>query len=285
MSLTPKDAIVALYKSRSNNGSTDLVRAAYDEALRNFKQELGNSEDFAWLNGQTTMAGVLSVVNQARDKAMPPNSRWPKISAKLDEISSKIVYYGGVLDALSQHHPEYVALAWGAMKFVLMGIINHGELLQKFTQAFVEIGDALNSATCIALIYGTIDIEATISQLYLQIMRFLGKAVTWYTKNPVRRMLSAIGNPWELKYKDCLEGIRTCVAKVNDHALRASYAQLTAVQDDLSAQGIKLDNVQVAVAGLHTNLGEMSKLLEQLLQQVNIGSYSQFKRRLPLLTT
>lgn len=30
------------------------------------------------------------------------------------------MYYGGVLDALSQHHPEYVALAWGAVKFVLM---------------------------------------------------------------------------------------------------------------------------------------------------------------------
>lgn len=66
------------------------------------------------------MEGVLSVVGQARAKAIPVDSRWSKISGKLDEISSRIVYYGGVLDTLAQHHPEYVSLAWGAIKFVLM---------------------------------------------------------------------------------------------------------------------------------------------------------------------
>lgn len=97
-----------------------VAQAAYDEALRNFEQELGNKEDIAWLNGQTTMTGVLSAVRQARSRACPADSKWTKISARLDEISSRIIFYGGVLDALSQHHPEYVGLAWGAIKFVLM---------------------------------------------------------------------------------------------------------------------------------------------------------------------
>jgi hypothetical protein len=30
------------------------------------------------------------------------------------------MYYGKVFDTLAQHHPEYVALAWGAVKLVLM---------------------------------------------------------------------------------------------------------------------------------------------------------------------
>ena len=29
------------------------------------------------------------------------------------------MYYGKVLDMLAQHHPEYVALAWGTVKLVL----------------------------------------------------------------------------------------------------------------------------------------------------------------------
>lgn len=167
---------------------------------------------------------------------------------------------------------------------VRKGIINHGELLHKFAQAFVEIGDALNSATCIALIYGTIDIEATISQLYLQIMRFLSKAVEWYTKSPIRRMLSAIGNPWDLKYKDCLEGIRSCVAKANHHAVRASWAQLRAVHDDFSVQATKLDTVGVVVSGQESKLDEMLKLLQHLLQ-VNSSLYSHSKLRLHPLTS
>lgn len=38
----------------------------------------------------------------------------------LETFSSRLMYYGTVLDVLSQHHPEYVALAWGAVKFVFM---------------------------------------------------------------------------------------------------------------------------------------------------------------------
>lgn len=35
-------------------------------------------------------------------------------------FSSKLTYYGNVLDVLVQHHPEYVSLAWGAFKFLFI---------------------------------------------------------------------------------------------------------------------------------------------------------------------
>lgn len=37
----------------------------------------------------------------------------------LNIFASRVNYYGGVLDTLAQHHPEYVALAWGAIKFLI----------------------------------------------------------------------------------------------------------------------------------------------------------------------
>lgn len=283
------------------DSAATVAQAAYDEALKTFKKELGNSGDTLWLDGQTTMAGILSVVGQARSKAFPENARWSKISEGLDKISSRVIFYGGVLDALSQHHPEYVSLAWGALKFVLMvksnifgaywenfadarkGIINHGELLHKFVQAFVEIGDALNSATCIALLYDTTEIEATTSQLYLQMMRFLGKAVEWYAKHPIRRMLSAIAGPWELKYEDSLEGIRSCATRVKDHAIRASWAELRVVHDSVNIQEVKLDSVGSAVSQLQGRFDEMLKLLQHQLQ-VNISSFRQSMLRRFLLT-
>lgn len=30
------------------------------------------------------------------------------------------MYYGRVFDTLAQHHPEYVALAWGTIKLVFV---------------------------------------------------------------------------------------------------------------------------------------------------------------------
>jgi hypothetical protein len=33
-------------------------------------------------------------------------------------FSSKIMFYASILDVLVQHHPEYVSLAWGAMRFL-----------------------------------------------------------------------------------------------------------------------------------------------------------------------
>jgi acetyl-CoA carboxylase carboxyltransferase component len=38
----------------------------------------------------------------------------------LEKCSSRVMYYGKVFDTLAQHHPEYVALAWGAVKLVLI---------------------------------------------------------------------------------------------------------------------------------------------------------------------
>jgi hypothetical protein len=36
----------------------------------------------------------------------------------LSRFSSRVRYYGNIMDVLVQHHPEYVSLAWGAMKFL-----------------------------------------------------------------------------------------------------------------------------------------------------------------------
>ena len=46
----------------------------------------------------------------------------------INAFASRVTYYGDILDMLVQHHPEYVALAWGAFKFVFVV----GSLLSSF---------------------------------------------------------------------------------------------------------------------------------------------------------
>jgi len=50
------------------------------------------------------------------------------------------MYYGVIMDTLSQHHPEYVSLAWGAIKFLfIVGKISFYYHLVRFSQLAVTI--------------------------------------------------------------------------------------------------------------------------------------------------
>jgi len=67
------------------------------------------------------MKDVFSVVENAKkdyeDKSK--QDKHAEMRQSLERLSARIMYYGKVMDTLAQHHPEYVALVWGAMKFVL----------------------------------------------------------------------------------------------------------------------------------------------------------------------
>lgn len=67
--------------------------------------------------------GSLDELNEAVQKAVEKysaeheNSRLRKW---INKFSQRVMYYGNIMDVVSQHHPEYVSLAWGAMKFVFV---------------------------------------------------------------------------------------------------------------------------------------------------------------------
>lgn len=43
------------------------------------------------------------------------------------QLAERIHYYGNIMDVLSQHHPEFTSLAWGAMK-LLVGVCHSSNL-------------------------------------------------------------------------------------------------------------------------------------------------------------
>ena len=61
------------------------------------------------------------VLRAKRAQSRYDSQRQDNKAAKwLSALSSRIGHYGRVLDVLVQHHPEYVSLAWGAMKFLFI---------------------------------------------------------------------------------------------------------------------------------------------------------------------
>lgn len=61
---------------------------------------------------------VVDAIKDAESKyrGRPTGKAWKWAS----RLSSSIMFYSQVLDALAQHHPEYIALAWGTLKFLFI---------------------------------------------------------------------------------------------------------------------------------------------------------------------
>jgi hypothetical protein len=88
--------------------------------LTRFKTKLTSySTKRAWIDGlkATTLQDLVAEVAKART-IYDDKKKYPKTSKRIVSFSQRIAYYGKVLDVMVQHHPEYVSLAWGSLKFV-----------------------------------------------------------------------------------------------------------------------------------------------------------------------
>lgn len=91
-----------IFKQASNKFSTEMTK---DGKKRDFACSLDTIDD-------VKEAVKSSMARYASNRKVSAASRW------LVCFSQRIKFYGEILDVLAQHHPEYVSLAWGAMKFL-----------------------------------------------------------------------------------------------------------------------------------------------------------------------
>jgi hypothetical protein len=107
------------YTTSSTTNNSDPAREAYTSAVKLFKQNL-TSDDCKriWLDSKTDMQAVQEAVNDAKEKYEERASA--KARKWLTRLSERIMHYGKVMDTLANYNPEYCALAWGTMKFLLM---------------------------------------------------------------------------------------------------------------------------------------------------------------------
>jgi hypothetical protein len=103
----------------SRSTTANSAAGTYQLATLHFGSKLTKDKrkvDFA--NQSTSLQDLEDTVKTARDNYV--SSRNAKVGKWLERFSSRLIHYGNIFDILSQHHPEYVALAWGAMKFLFV---------------------------------------------------------------------------------------------------------------------------------------------------------------------
>ncbi|RDW58186.1 hypothetical protein BP6252_13597 [Coleophoma cylindrospora] len=113
------------------------------------------------------------------------------------------------MDVMVQHHTEYTSLAWGAMKFLFVGVI----------------ADMLPRASLILQLYPTSQMKGIIVGLYAHVLRFLLRAFRWYQESRIKHALHAITRPAELRYDDLLKKISSLSDSMKDLALASSHVE------------------------------------------------------------
>ena len=116
---------------------SDLVENAFAEAKFKFAAVLNpNGQSTNIINSAASLEDVRAVVDQAMHK-YEAGKTGTKAREWLHSFSQRVKLYGTVLDVMVQHHPEYVSLVWGAMKFLFTVGRNSTSLILKIKKLTV----------------------------------------------------------------------------------------------------------------------------------------------------
>ncbi|KAI0437887.1 hypothetical protein F4803DRAFT_565677 [Xylaria telfairii] len=212
---TPRDGIEG--QNRAQN--------AFQETLEAFPFEHPNDkEKLNWIIelGDGTIDSVLASVHEARDAYKTRRGGW-KVRDALVSFSEKVHYYSGIMDALVSHHPEYVALASGAMKFFFVGVLNHQKHITRLCTRLSRIADTLPRAWLIMLLYPTTQNKQIIIDIYSN-----------YQGSKALHVVHAITKPAELQYDDLLATISSLSRSLIENALASSHAEQRDMHTDIT---------------------------------------------------
>jgi len=107
------------YLSSGNNSLPSPAEQAYKEAIATFSLDPRKHGEFNKIQQLSSIAELKKTVDDIRLR-YERRSEDNKIGRWLSKLATRICHYGRIFDVLVQHHPEYVSLAWGAMKFLFV---------------------------------------------------------------------------------------------------------------------------------------------------------------------
>jgi hypothetical protein len=107
------------YLDAQISASTNPAEDAFKEALSVFQLDPRTCARFDRVQQLQSLNDLEIILNKAQSK-YEQQHEGKKVAKSLSQFSSRICHYGQIFDVLVQHHPEYISLAWGAMKFLFV---------------------------------------------------------------------------------------------------------------------------------------------------------------------
>ncbi|KAK3989041.1 hypothetical protein QBC44DRAFT_94922 [Cladorrhinum sp. PSN332] len=211
----------------------DILKHAYDEALQFHCKAFPRNNTVTWLSSPTSIQDVMQVLVETQRRYHSKKlKRWKSVATIITWwklMSSRMMQYEKVIDSVVSSHPEYAALVWGAMKFLLTVTLNHEELSANIARAFAEIAAVLPEAEFLAqTLYPTQRMRNTLANAYVQIIEFCIRATKWYgnvTKSMRKKVFGAVFKTWPLEFHDIRQNIEAQFRRLREQAAIAHQAE------------------------------------------------------------
>lgn len=75
------------------------------------------------------------------------------------------------------------------------------------------------------MLYPTDEMKNAVAILYAHIIKFLQRAGAWFEQGKLKHVVSAITNPYAIRFKDIVEEIEMCARNVDQLAVSSSMAE------------------------------------------------------------
>lgn len=92
------------------------------------------------------------------------------------------------------------------MKFLLTSVLNQEELITQLSKTLTQIALALPRANVKMLLWPTPQIIREVSHLYAYIIKFLQRAISWYSEGRLKHLITAVFRPMPLRFPGCTRG-------------------------------------------------------------------------------
>ncbi|KAJ4858273.1 hypothetical protein T069G_06540 [Trichoderma breve] len=281
METSESSALSAWYISSEASQCTAGAERIFEEALAEFSAEFSkDGKQQQWITDSKygNFESVLASVEEARVyyEERKGNSRLRK---GLLHLSEKLYSYSSIMDVLLPQQPEYSTLAYSAMKFLLLSVINHHKLVSQLCVGLNSIAHVISRAQLIIRLYPTRQIRQVIVEIYVNILKFLLRALSWYRESKMTHMLQSITMPTKLRYGDILATISSLSDTMSKMALDSSHAEQRDMHTCIAQMMHEQKLTRESITELITAVSDM-KISMVTEQGINASARIEFRQRL-----
>lgn len=166
---------------------TQKSRAELDQRVADFLA-LATEEEQAILSSSRDEfhATLKTAVDASKARGPGDPSAGPSVAERLKSgwsAANAVAYqYVQMLDVMVGQAPEYVGLAYGAVKILLVAQINHEEVKQKVKDYLGQIQLKFGIIDHLTAYMPTLQLVTLVAQAYSLFNRFVAKAIKHYTR-------------------------------------------------------------------------------------------------------
>ncbi|KAK1635255.1 hypothetical protein BDP81DRAFT_47531 [Colletotrichum phormii] len=252
-----------------------IAEEAFRAVQRYFQQShILTREEKTLITGSQSMEDIQSLVTATLEKYEATKASG-EIRGWLERTSEIICHYGTILDVFVQHHPEYVSLAWGAMKLIFGSVVNHAETLKIVAKSTWQVGVRLSRVKIVSTIYPTANMRVAVENLYSCILEFLLIAHSWCKESKLRHFVHSFTRPRKLQYDDLLQRISIASDNITELAAVGSQAEL---RDMHTAHSGKLKGILSALEDAEKSHQQQLDGLTQLVSGLRVSNERHEKR-------